>query len=103
MWMIDTDLPCCLPGTDEADAEAESDEEEPAARASDAVEANGGATQRIEVDVRAQAWLADVEHDRATRADMIEQMLGGGHLYSPEEESKIQELAAPFAFATSRS
>jgi hypothetical protein len=46
------------------------------------------------VDARAQAWLADVEHDRATRADMIEQMLAGGHLYSPEEDSKIQELLA---------
>ena len=68
MSMIDTDLRCVLPGTDEADAEAESDEEEPTARARDAVEANGGAVQRIEVDVHAQAWLADVEHDRETRA-----------------------------------
>ena len=80
--MIDTDLPCRLPGTDEADAEAESDAEEPAARAGDAVEANGGAAQRIEVDVHAQAWLADVEHDRATRADMIEQMVAGGSAYT---------------------
>ena len=46
--------------------------------------------------MHARAWLADVEHDRATRADMIEQMLAGGHLYSPEEDSKIQELLAMF-------
>ena len=62
-------LRCVLPGTDEADAEAESDGEELAARDGDAVEANGGAAQRIEVDVHAHAWLADVEHDRETRAD----------------------------------
>ena len=92
--MIDTDKPRCLPGTDEADAEAESDGEEPAARAGDAVEATGGAAQRIEMGEHAQAWLADVEHDRATRADMIEQMLAGGHLYSPAEDSKVQELLA---------
>jgi hypothetical protein len=61
MWMIDTDLPCCPPGADEAEAEAESDGEEPAARAGDAVEATGGAAQRIEVDEHAQAWLADVD------------------------------------------
>ena len=100
--MIDTDLPCCFAGTDEADTEAEADGEEPAARAGDAVEATGGAVQRIEVDEHAQAWLADVEHDRATRADMIEQMLAGGHLYSPEEDSKIQELLAMFATDSSQ-
>ena len=94
--MIDTDVPCRLPGTDEADAEAEADAEE-SSLIGDAVEANGGAAQRIEVDVHAQAWLADVEHDRATRADMIEQMVAGGHLYSPEEDSKIQALLAMLA------
>ena len=73
--MIEADLRCVLLGTDEVDAEAEAGGEEPAARAGDAVEANGGAVQRIEVDVHAQAWLADVEHDRETRADMIEQIL----------------------------
>jgi hypothetical protein len=102
MWMIGIDLPCCLAGTDEADTEAEADGEEPAARAGDAIEANGGAAQRIEVDERAGAWLADVEHDRATRADMIEQMLAGGHLYSPEEDSKVQELLAMFTTDSSQ-
>ena len=94
MSMIEADLRCILQGTDDADAEAEADGEEPAARAGDAVEANGGAVQRVEVDVHALAWLADVEHDRETRADMIEQILAGGHLYSPEEDSKIQALLA---------
>ncbi len=95
--MIEADLRCCLPGTDEADAEVEAGGEEPAARAGDPVEANGGALQRIEVDVHAQAWLADVEHDRETRADMIEHILVGGHLYSPEEDSKMQALLAMLA------
>jgi len=102
MSMIDTDLPCCLAGTDEADTEAEADREEPAARAGDAVEADGGAVLRIEVDVHAQAWLADVEHDRETRADMIAQMLAGGHLYSPEEDSKIQAMLAMLATDSSQ-
>ncbi len=102
MSMIDTDLRCVLPGTDEADSEAEADGEKPAARAGDAVEANGEAAQRIEADVHAQAWLADVEHDRETRADMIEQILAGGHLYSPEEDSKIQALLAMLATDSSQ-
>jgi hypothetical protein len=90
------------PGTDEADAEAEADGEEPAARAHDAVEANGGAAQRIEVDVHLQAWLADIEHDRETRADIIEQILAGGHLHSPEEDSKIQAMLAMLATDSSQ-
>ncbi len=99
---VDTDLPCCLPGADEANAEAESDGEEPADRARAAVEASGGAAQRIEMDEHAQAWLADVEHDRATRANIIEQLLIGGHLYSPEEDSKIPALLAMLATDSSQ-
>ena len=95
--LIEADLRCVLSGTVEADAEANADGEEPAARAGDAFEANGGAAQRNEVDLHAHAWLADVEHDRETRADMIEHMLAGGHLYSPEEDSKIQALLAMLA------
>ncbi len=68
-----------------------------AVRASgDAVEADDGASQQIEVDP-AETWLADVEHDREARTDKITQMVAGGHVYSAEEDSKIQELLAMFA------
>ena len=50
----------------------------------------------------ADAWLADVEHDRETRVDMIEHILAGGHLYSPEEDSKIQALLAMLATDSSQ-
>jgi hypothetical protein len=39
-------------------------------------------------------WLADLEHDRATRDDMIAAMVGDGHAYDAEEDSTIRERLA---------
>jgi hypothetical protein len=44
-----------------------------------------------------RAWLADLEHDRATRDEMIAAMVGDGHAYDEEEDSTIQQRLAMLA------
>jgi hypothetical protein len=43
------------------------------------------------------AWLADLEHDRATRDEMIAAMVGDGHAYDAQEDSMIQQRLAMLA------
>ena len=43
------------------------------------------------------AWLADLEHDRATRDEMVAAMAADGHAYDAEEDSMIHQRLAMLA------
>ena len=54
--------------------------------------------RHVEVDMPVlRAWLADLEHDRATRDEMVAAMAGDGHAYDAEEDSMIQQRLAMLA------
>jgi hypothetical protein len=54
--------------------------------------------RHVEVDMPVlRAWLADLEHDRATRDEMIAAMVGDGHAYDADEDSTIQQRLAMLA------
>ena len=88
------------PGTKEGRADADLHVVEQAnddpAQAIAVMAAESESSQHASADAQL-LWLADVEHDRETRKDIIAQMVADRHVYNDEEDSIIQRGLAMFA------
>ena len=88
------------PGTKEGRADADLHVVEQAnddpAQAIAVMAAESEAAQHAEADAQ-PLWLADLEHDREARKDMIARMVADRHVYSDEEDSIIQRGLAMLA------